>query len=211
MAGEGKSLTSTNLAYSMSQLGKKVLLIDCDMRRPSLATKLKIQKYPGLSNYLTGLSDLEELLQNCGIEGDEEAFQVVSAGRNPPNPVELLSSSKMLDLLEDLRKTYDYVILDLPPVGEVSDALAVAKQIDGMLLVVRQNYCNRVAVRAALRQFAFMECKILGVVANSTTEGGDGYGKKYYKKYGAYGKYGRGRYYGYGRSVENTKSDGEQA
>jgi Mrp family chromosome partitioning ATPase len=93
----------------------------------------------------------------------------------------------------------------------VSDALAVAKQIDGMLLVVRQNYCNRVAVRGALRQFAFMECKILGVVANSTTEGGDGYGKKYYKKYGAYGKYGRGRYYGYGRSVENTKSDGEQA
>ncbi len=211
MAGEGKSLTSTNLAYSLSQLGKKVLLIDCDMRRPSVATKLNIQKYPGLSNYLTGLSDLDELLQNCGIETDEEAFQVVTAGRNPPNPVELLSSSKMLDLLADLRKTYDYVILDLPPVGEVSDALAVAKQIDGMLLVVRQNYCNRVAVRGALRQFAFMDCKILGVVANSTTEGGDGYGKKYYKKYGIYGKYGRSRYYGYERAAQTNRSDGEQA
>ena len=194
MAGEGKSLTSTNLAYSLSQLGKKVLLIDCDMRRPSLATKLNIQKYPGLSNYLTGLSGLEELLQNCGIKGDEAAFQVVTAGRNPPNPVELLSSAKMIDLLADLRKTYDYVILDLPPVGEVSDALAVAKQMDGMLLVIRQNYCNRLAVRSALRQFSFMECKILGVVSNSTTEGSGVYGKKYYKKYGAYGKYGQYRY-----------------
>ena len=191
MAGEGKSLTSVNLAYALSQLGKKVLLIDCDMRRPSLATKLNIQKYPGLSNYLTGLSDLNELLQSCGIEGDEDAFQVVSAGRNPPNPVELLSSSKMQDLLDMLREKYDYVILDLPPVGEVSDALAIAKRIDGMLLVIRQNYCNRVAVRGAVRQFAFMDCKILGVVCNGATEGSGIYGKKYYKKYG---KYGNSRY-----------------
>lgn len=208
MAGEGKSLSSVNVAYSMSQLGKKVLLIDCDMRRPSLATKLNIQKYPGLSNYLTGLSDLEELLQNCGIEGEEDAFQVVSAGRNPPNPVELLSSAKMMDLLENLRKTYDYVILDLPPVGEVSDALAIAKQIDGILLVVRQNYCNRQAVRATVRQFAFMDSRILGVVYNATLEGGEGYGKKYYRKYG--GKYARGGYYAYARHAQEQKTDGEQ-
>ena len=207
MAGEGKSLSSINVAYSMSQLGKKVLLIDCDMRRPSLATKLKIEKYPGLSNYLTGLNELNELLQNCGIEGEEDAFQVVTAGRNPPNPVELLSSTKMSDLLVSLRQTYDYVILDLPPVGEVSDALALAKEMDGLLLVVRQNYCNRLAVRSAVRQFAFMDSRILGVVYNATTEGRGAYGKKYYK----YGKYGKSRYYGYYRREEEKTSGGENA
>ena len=205
MAGEGKSLTAANLAYSMSQLGKKVLLIDCDMRRPSLATKLKIQKYPGLSNYLTGLSELDELLQVCGIEDDEASFQVVTAGRNPPNPVELLSSAKMVDLLENLRKSYDYVILDLPPVGEVSDALAVAKQIDGLLLVVRQNYCNRVAVRSAVRQFAFMDCKILGVVYNGATEANGTYGKKYYSKYGP------GRYAQAAERFSKRKQGGNKA
>ena len=211
MAGEGKSLSSINVAYSMSQLGKKVLLIDCDMRRPSLATKLKIEKYPGLSNYLTGLNELEELLQNCGIEGEEDAFQVVTAGRNPPNPVELLSSTKMSDLLVSLRQTYDYVILDLPPVGEVSDALALAKEMDGLLLVVRQNYCNRLAVRSAVRQFAFMDSRILGVVYNATTEGRGAYGKKYYKRYG-YGKYYRGYYhYGYYRASAEKEANGEQA
>lgn len=208
MAGEGKSLTSVNLAYSMSQLGKKVLLIDCDMRRPSLASKLNIQKYPGLSNYLIGLSDLDELLQGCGIEHEENVFQVVTAGRNPPNPVELLSSSKMEDLLNSLRKNYDYVILDLPPVCEVSDALAIAKQIDGMLLVVRQNYCNRVAIRSAVRQFAFMDCHVIGVVYNGVEEKSGAYGKKYYKKYEA------GRYARSAVQQSRTASDehnGEQA
>ena len=134
------------------------------------------------------------------IEGEEDAFQVVSAGRNPPNPVELLSSAKMMDLLEKLRKTYDYVILDLPPVGEVSDALAIAKQIDGILLVVRQDYCNRMALNAAINQFEFVECRILGTVFNCTNEEGAGYGRKYYSKYGRkYYRYYRSDY-GYGQS-----------
>jgi Mrp family chromosome partitioning ATPase len=105
------------------------------------------------------------------------------------------------------------VILDLPPVGEVSDALAIAKRIDGMLLVVRQNYCNRVAVRGAVRQFAFMDCKILGVVCNGATEGNGIYGKKYYKKYGKYGKYGsRYAYSAAHEASRKTSTDsGEQA
>ena len=189
MAGEGKSLSSVNLAYSLSQLNKKVLLLDCDMRRPSLATKLSINKYPGLSNYLSGMNDFEELIQPCGLEGEENAFSVVTAGRNPPNPVELLSSETMVNLLELLRQSYDYVLLDLPPVGEVSDALAIAKQTDGILLVVRQNYCNYPAVSATVRQFEFVGAKILGVIFNATHEHIGRYGKKYYKKYGKYGRY----------------------
>lgn len=191
LSGEGKSLTAVNLAYTLSQLDKKVMLIDCDMRRPTLAEKLKIQKKPGLSSYLTGQSHLEELIQKYGTEG-ENTFDVIAAGQNPPNPVELLSSARMTKVLNRLREIYDYVILDLPPVGEVSDAMAVANETDGMLLVVRQNYCDRIVLSEAARQFAFIHSKILGIVFNCTSEHGGNYGKGYYKSY--YKRYYR-RYY----------------
>ena len=195
MAGEGKSLSSVNLAYSLSELGKKVLLIDCDLRRPSLPDKLPISKYPGLSNYLSGLCSLTDIVQVCGIPKAERAFQVIAAGNNAPNPIELLSSLKMNKLLQGLRTVYDYVILDLPPVGEVSDALAVAEHTDGVLVVVRQNYCNRLAISSALNQFEFVGAKVLGIIYNSVTEhSGAYYGKKYYKKYYKYGSYYKSSY-----------------
>ena len=94
-----------------------------------------------------------------------------------------------------MRKVYDYVILDLPPVGEVSDAMAIAKETDGRLLVVRQNYCDRIVLAEAVNQFDFINAKTLGVVFNATQEnGGKGYYKKYYKRY----------YKGYGKSYENN-------
>ena len=186
LSGEGKSLTAVNVAYTLSQLNKKVILIDCDMRRPTLAEKLGISKTPGLSSFLTGQCELEELLQNCNLKGEEEAFSVITAGQNPPNPVELLSSARMELALETLRKYYDYVILDLPPVGEVTDAMAVAKKTDGMLLVVRQNYCDRIVLADAVRQFAFINSKILGVVMNCTVESSRTYGKSYYRRYYKY-------------------------
>ncbi len=201
LSGEGKSLSAVNLAYTLSQLGKKVVLIDCDMRRPTLAEKLGIQKAPGLSNYLSGQSKGELVCQKCGIKGDEDAFDVIAAGHNPPNPIELLSSSRMSKVLNRLRDIYDYVILDLPPVGEVSDALAVAKETDGILLVVRQNYCNRPALSDVARQFEFINAKILGIVYNCTSEGGGKYGKKYYKKY--YNKYDRS--YAYAESAKKAE------
>lgn len=188
MSGEGKSLTSVNLAYSATQLGKQVLLIDCDMRRPSLAERLHIQKAPGLSDFLTGQISAAELIQVCGIKENAQNFHVISAGRIPPNPMELLSSTRMEKMLALLRSKYDYIILDLPPVGEVSDALVAAKLTDGMLLVVRQNYCDRIVLNHTVRQFEFVDAKILGVVFNCTTEEGGTYGKKYYKRY--YKKYG---------------------
>lgn len=185
MAGEGKSLTSVNLAYSLAQLNKRVILIDCDMRRPTLAEKMKLRKTPGLSNWLTGQENISELLQRCSLRDGKGAFDVISAGQTPPNPVELLSSDKMAKTLSLLRKSYDYILLDLPPVGEVSDALAVANQVDGMLLVVRQDYCDRNALVAAVNQFEFIESKILGVVYNCASESTGRYGyKNYYKSYG---------------------------
>ena len=183
LAGEGKSLSAINLAHSLSQLDKRVLLIDCDMRRPSLASKLPIAKAPGLSGFLSGQVERDVLFQYCGIPGDKEAFVVIAAGRNPPNPVELLSSPKMMKMLESLRESFDYIILDLPPVGEVSDALAVAKMTDGILLVVRENYGNRVAYVETVRQFEFVGAKILGVVYNCASENVGAYNKRYYKSY----------------------------
>lgn len=189
LSGEGKSLSAVNLAYSLSQLNKRVLLIDCDMRRPSISAKLPITKAPGLSNYLSGQTGLDVLFQHCGIEGDENAFAVIAAGRTPPNPVELLSSEKMTRMLEFLRGSYDYILLDLPPVGEVTDALAVAKDTDGILLVVRQNYCNRVAYNAAVDQFQFIGTRILGVIYNCASENNGAYSKKYYQKSNGRGSY----------------------
>lgn len=183
LSGEGKSLTSINLAYTLTQLDKKVLLIDCDMRRPTLAKKLGVRRRPGLSSFLTGQSDFEDIVQLFEVSKDESAFHVIVAGECPPNPVELLSSARMENVLTGLRKIYDYIILDLPPVGEVSDAMSVAKNIDGMLLVARQNLCNRLVLNEAVRQFEFVDTKILGVVFNCTSEHVGGYSNGYYKKY----------------------------
>lgn len=195
LSGEGKSLTAVNLAYTLSQLDKKVLLIDCDMRRPTLAEKLRVLKHPGLSNYLTGQSPLEELFQLCELKKGETPFHIIAAGQNPPNPVELLSSERMSKALAAMRKAYDYIILDLPPVGEVSDALAIAKETTGILLVVRQNHCDRKILTDTVRQFDFIHAKTLGVVFNCTSEsGGKGYYKKYYKQ-------------GYGRDYEKAVAD----
>lgn len=206
LSGEGKSLSASNLAYSTAQLGMRVLLIDCDMRRPSLAEKLPIKKSPGLSDFLTGQVGTDGLIQVCRIGGDgERVFHAISSGRMPPNPMELLSSSKMERMLERLREGYDYIILDLPPVGEVGDALAAAKLTDGMLAVVRQNYCDRLALNSAIRQFEFVDAKILGVIFNCTLEGSGSYGKKYYRRY--YRRYYK-RYYKsyYHKKVGNYES-----
>ena len=217
LSGEGKSLTAVNLAYTLSQLDKKVILVDCDMRRPTLAEKLSINKKPGLSSYLTGQSSLEELVQDCNLRGSADAFHVIAAGQNPPNPVELLSSEKMRKGLALMREKYDYVILDLPPICEVTDAMAVAGVTDGMLLVVRQNYCDRLVLGEATRQFNFIEAKILGAVFNCTSEHGTRYGGGYYKRY--YRRYYKKGYYrkGYGRyNYENndrsvsTEKDGQK-
>lgn len=210
LSGEGKSLTAINLAFALSQLDKRVILIDCDMRRPSLAAKLSIEKVPGLSGYLSGQNPMDILIQKCGLSGEEDAFDVVAAGRNPPNPIELLSSEKMLRMLDYLREKYDYIILDLPPVGEVSDALAVSKIIDGMLLIVRQHYCNRIALSDTVRQFAFVNAKILGVVYNCTSENAKNYGyrKGYYKRY--YRRYYK-RYEGaYAASSKDTQTNTQE-
>lgn len=181
MAGEGKSTSAANLAYALAQLNNRVLLIECDLRRPTIGTKLSVAKMPGLTNFLTRQNSIEEVVQVCDLDGTAP-FHVITSGRIPPNPIELLSSDRMAKLMIALRKNYNYVILDLPPVNEVSDALVASKLVDGMLLVVRQNYCNRMVLDNTLRQFDFIGTRVLGMVVSHAEEG-DVYGKHYYKHY----------------------------
>lgn len=162
--GAGKCMTAVNLAYSLSRSGKKGIVIDCDVRDPGLAEKLNLQKTPGLSDFLTGQCSLEQMIQPCGLLGQEDAFSVVTAGQAPADPAELLSSEGMGSLLKELRDSYDYVILELPPVTEVSDGLDVAADADGFLLALRQDHCSSTALVDAVDQLEFVNAKILGLV-----------------------------------------------
>lgn len=214
LAGEGKSLSSVNVACSLAQLDKKVLLVDCDLRRPSVAVKLGIQKAPGLSDYLTRHVHSGDIVQAFSA-GSSINFDIVAAGRIPPNPMELLGSARMEKIVNKFKDIYDYIILDLPPVEEVSDALVAAKLADGVLLVVRQDYCNRNAIENAVEQLEFVNAKILGVIFNATYE--DGIGKKYYYKGKYYGKkyygyrYGYRSYRSYENSYENSANEAKRA
>ncbi|MCD7845612.1 MAG: CpsD/CapB family tyrosine-protein kinase [Oscillospiraceae bacterium] len=116
--GEGKSLTSINLAYTLAEAEKSVLLIDGDMRLSNVAKTLELSSKPGLSNLLVGLNSVNSAIQECSIplkDGDELTFDVIVAGDVPPNPSELLGSNRMNILLDKLKERYDYIILDLPP------------------------------------------------------------------------------------------------
>lgn len=181
-SGEGKSLTCVNLAHSLTQLGSRILLIDCDLRRPTLFEKLPIERTPGLTDYLTGQCPASEIFQSCGFSEDIGIMQVIAAGTEPPEPVKLLASEKMQNLLTRLRQEYDYILLDLPPVGEVSDALTVASQTDGMIPVVRQNLCHRNALNDALKQLEFVNTHILGLVYNGVTAKKDTYRGRFSRK-----------------------------
>lgn len=177
--GEGKTFTSINLAYSIAQTDKKVLLIEGDMRLPTISKITGLAPAPGLSNLLVGLDQKTKVTQSF------EGLSVLVAGDIPPNPSELLTSKRMSALIETISEKYDYIIIDLPPVTSVSDALVVSKYASGMVVVARQNYAYRAAFAETIRQLEQVGAKILGVVFNYAASGNGKYSKKY-KKYGKY-------------------------
>ena len=177
---EGKSLTAINLAASLAEAGNTVLLVDCDMRRPSIAKTLGKPLSPGLSNLL--VSNDKNVVHKGIIN---ENLSVVTAGDIPPNPSELLGSEKMQAVIELFRNHFDYIILDLPPITAVADPLIVTKFIDGVILVVRHKITKRGDIKEAIRQLKMTGVRILGFVYNGYRSSGS-YG---YKKYGKYSKY----------------------
>jgi len=184
---EGKSLTALNIAYSIAEAGKKVLLVDGDMRRPSIHTKVGIELSPGLANLLTDTNNVGAVVRKYEVGQENLQLYLITGGDTPKNPSELLNSNRMSKLLAALRDVYDYIILDLPPIGAVIDAVSVAKNADGMLVVVRENNCPKQMLVNCVEQLKFAKINILGFVVNGSTEGA---GKKYgYSKYG-YNNYG---------------------
>jgi receptor protein-tyrosine kinase len=168
---EGKSTTSINLAYALAEAGNQVLLIDSDMRRPSICNVLALSMTPGLSNLLAGEASEGYIHKNVLHPG----LSAIMSGDIPPNPSELISSVRMENTLESFRSEYDYVIVDLPPVHLVSDPLAMSKYVDGVIVVVRHEKTRRNDVIETVRQLKFVGAHILGFVYNGYKKNKDHY------------------------------------
>jgi capsular exopolysaccharide synthesis family protein len=182
--GEGKSSTACNTAYALAVAGAKVLLIDADLRRPSIAAKLGLARAPGVTNLLITKGDFHEAIQHCNMAPN---LDIITSGDIPPNPSELLSSGRMSRLVEQLKMEYSYIVVDLPPVTVVSDAMAMSKLLDGVVMVVRNAVADRKLLEEALRQLKLVNVRILGFVYRDNNLGKKAYGKKY-KYYAEYDK-----------------------
>ena len=191
---EGKSTISLNLAISLAEAHKKVILIDADLRNSTLMGKLQMtgeKEKEGLAYYLSGMANYEDLICTTDYEG----LDMILTGGFPPNPAELLGESSFKTLLEKLRQTYDYVIVDTPPIGNVIDSAIIAESCDGVMIVIESNAISFRFAQRVKEQLEKTSCPILGVILNKVDSDNQGYGK--YGSYGQYGRYGR-----YGQVVE---------
>jgi capsular exopolysaccharide synthesis family protein len=179
--GEGKSTVASNLAVVTAQSGKKTLLIDCDQRKPRQHKVFGVTNEKGLSNLLADESTFALAVQKSGVDN----LLILTAGTKPPNPSELLSSSKMKNFIGSLRSSLDFIIIDTPPLLLVTDAQLLASYIDGYILTVASGEADRDGAAKAKELLNNVNGKILGVVLNKINLNGKGY-------YGYYGKY----YYG---------------
>ncbi len=165
LENEGKSTIATELAKSLSDINKKTLLIDADMRKSVILRRnLKTQGIMGLSEYLSGQADLNDVL----YETQAPNFNVIFSGRFPPNPVELLSCEAFVELIKYVSKNYDYIIIDTPPLAPVIDASVISSYCDGALLVVSRGKSRINEIATAKTQLQKSGCKIIGAVLNET-------------------------------------------
>lgn len=158
--GEGKSTASSNLAISFSKMGKKVLLIDADMRRPNIHNIFKLNNSVGLSNVVSKMISFEEAVK-CDVITD---LDVLVAGTIPPNPSELMCSNSFIKMIEKLTEEYEYIIIDTPPVGVVADALLLKDLIAGFVVVVREKVTTHRDLSKLLESMKLADTKVLGLV-----------------------------------------------
>jgi capsular exopolysaccharide synthesis family protein len=191
VAGVGKSVVSTNLALSIANLQKKVLLIGCDMRCPSLFKIFGTNTENGLSELLAGIVEKsEDVVYKYG----ETGLDVIFSGKIPPNPSELLSGYRMKELVEEWKKSYDYIILDMPPLVNITDAAVVSSLVSGYIVTTRCNSSNVRDVNVAVEHIKAAKGSVMGFVVNDVNPKNTvGYGGKYgkYGKYAKYAKYGK--------------------
>ena len=181
---EGKTSITLNLAKSFAELNKKVLIVDADMRKSVMITRISDVKDPfGLSEYLTGLQTMENVLYETQIPG----LDIIFSGKYPPNPVELLESKYFEKFIADMREKYDYIIVDSAPLGLVIDAAVIAPRCDGTAIVISES-SKYSQVKATINQLEKSNSKILGVIRNKNNYN---YVKRYYTSHGdrvGYGK-----------------------
>jgi len=182
-ASEGKSVSTANLALAIAQMGQKTLLIDADLRRPTLHRLLHLEREPGLSDVLVGLTPWREAVR---VTAMEHLF-VLPCGKTPPNPAELLGSAHMGQLLEEWSQEYDRILFDTPPIMAVTDPIILASKCDQTLLVVRAHQTPRETVQRALVALSTIHASVIGVLFNSVdVTRGYGYGYSYYYYYQRY-------------------------
>lgn len=185
MRGEGKSTTAVNLSYVLAEQGSKVLLIDGDLRIPSIAKKMDVPSSPGLTDMLMDHNVLQGRFKSSILDN----WYIMPAGDIPPNPSELLGSNRMSAALEHMRGIFDYIIIDLPPVNIVSDALSIAGFITGLIVVIREEYTEKKELEHCFRLLKLSDVNVLGCVMNESKTGSGAYGKYKYRKYRYYKYY----------------------
>lgn len=188
--GEGKSMTAINLSYTLAEANSRVLLIEGDMRIPNFTNRLKLKKTPGLSTLLAGLDSISDAIQRIAFRRGNNAepvkFDVITAGNVPPNPSELMQSQRMQQLIDTLKGFYDIIVIDLPPITAVTDALVASNFVSGIAVVVRNEHASKRGLANIMRQLRQVNAKVIGFIYTNA----DGYKKKYYKGYGkGYSKY----------------------
>jgi capsular exopolysaccharide synthesis family protein len=206
LPGEGKTTLTVNLGATLASLGSRVVIVDCDMRRPSCHRVTGVENKPGFVQCLTGHVELPEaILPVPGVAN----LSVIPCGPVPPNPAEVLSSPLTGELLRRLRAEFEYVLVDSPPILSVADSRILATLTDATVLVVRAYSTPYEAARGARTLLYGASARILGVALNDVDFGRDGYG--YGSKYGYY-RYGYGPEYGYDSPSEQSmerQSEGE--
>jgi capsular exopolysaccharide synthesis family protein len=183
---EGKTTISANLAAALATTGKKVVLMDADLRKPRVHSIFQLPAQPGLSNFLTRNATLTEILHPTPIPG----LFIIPAGTVPPNPVQLLTSEMFMEFMKDLERCYHHVLVDTPPVIGFAEARAISSLAEGVLLVARHHATSREALRLAVQLLTQVKAPILGAVLNMAQSDRMGYGGYYgyYKYYSHYYK-----------------------
>ncbi|MCI6638962.1 MAG: CpsD/CapB family tyrosine-protein kinase [Bilifractor sp.] len=201
---EGKSDTTFHLSVEMAKLGKKVLLIDSDIRNSQFAQRYGItSKVNGLTEYLSGqVQDANEILYQTNYAG----LYLTMAGAYAPNPSEMLADEQFRNYVKAASSVFDYIFIDTPPLGQIIDAAQIGQICDGAVLVIMSGGVYYRAAQKVCEQLRQADIHILGVVLNRVDRSGSSAYGKYgrYGKYGKYGKYGRYGEYGHEREEENT-------
>ena len=181
LAAEGKTTFISNMAYLMSQRGKKVCLIDLDLRKPKINRIFKVPNDNGLTDYLSGKIAFDQLIQH----DKELGFDYIVSGEKTTAVINVLEAKKLEDLIAKLRETYDYVLLDTPPIIAVSDALYIAKHTDGVIFIVSHNHAKKSMVKEAISNLRRNNVDIIGTILTQVDlkHGEYGYGYDYSYKY----------------------------